>query len=63
MVGHSLGGGVAMQLAYQYPERAERVVLAEHGGGRGAVHPLLRAAAAARARTWVLPLSPAWSAG
>ena len=26
-VGHSLGGGVAMQLAYQFPERCERLVL------------------------------------
>ena len=26
-VGHSLGGGVAMQLAYQFPERCERLAL------------------------------------
>ena len=28
-VGHSLGGGIAMQLAYQFPERCERLVLVE----------------------------------
>ena len=31
-VGHSLGGGVAMQLAYQFPERCERLVLVDSGG-------------------------------
>jgi len=42
-VGHSLGGGVAMQLAYQYTERCARLVLVASGGlGRG-VTPLLRA--------------------
>jgi pimeloyl-ACP methyl ester carboxylesterase len=44
VVGHSLGGGVAMQLAYQFPERCERLVLVDSGGlGRG-VSALLRAA-------------------
>lgn len=32
IVGQSLGGGVAMQLAYQHPETAERLVLAGAGG-------------------------------
>ncbi len=32
MVGHSLGGGVAMQFAYQFPERCERLVLVSSGG-------------------------------
>ncbi len=46
VVGHSLGGGIAMQFAYQFPERCERLVLVASGGvGRG-VHPLLRLAAA-----------------
>ena len=31
-VGHSLGGGIVMQLAYQYPERCERLVLVASGG-------------------------------
>jgi pimeloyl-ACP methyl ester carboxylesterase len=44
LVGHSLGGGVAMQFAYQFPERAERLALVSTGGvGRG-VTPALRAA-------------------
>ena len=45
IVGHSLGGGVAMQLAYQFPERCERLVLVSSGGLGREVHPLLRAAA------------------
>jgi pimeloyl-ACP methyl ester carboxylesterase len=32
LVGQSLGGGVAMQLAYQFPERCERLVLVDSGG-------------------------------
>src|SRR5919199_4130552 len=45
IVGHSLGGGVAMQFAYQFPERVERLVLVSSGGLGHDVHPLLRAAA------------------
>ena len=45
IVGHSLGGGVAMQFAYQFPERCERLVLVSSGGLGREVHPLLRAAA------------------
>ena len=32
VVGHSLGGGVAAQFAYQFPERCERLVLVGSGG-------------------------------
>jgi pimeloyl-ACP methyl ester carboxylesterase len=32
VVGHSFGGGVAMQLAYQHPERCDRLVLVASGG-------------------------------
>ena len=32
VIGHSLGGGVAMQFAYQFPERCERLVLVSSGG-------------------------------
>jgi pimeloyl-ACP methyl ester carboxylesterase len=32
VVGHSFGGGVAMQFAYQFPERTERIVLISTGG-------------------------------
>ncbi|HEV3231190.1 MAG TPA: alpha/beta fold hydrolase [Candidatus Dormibacteraeota bacterium] len=43
VVGHSLGGGVAMQFAYQFPERLERLVLVGSGGLGQEVSPLLRA--------------------
>ncbi len=43
-VGHSLGGGVALQLAYQYPERVDRLVLVAPGGFGREVSVLLRAA-------------------
>jgi len=45
LVGHSLGGGVAMQFAYQYPEMIERLVLLSSGGLGPEVSPVLRAAA------------------
>jgi pimeloyl-ACP methyl ester carboxylesterase len=44
VVGHSLGGGVALQFAYQFPERCERLVLVNSGGLGRRVHPMLRAA-------------------
>jgi pimeloyl-ACP methyl ester carboxylesterase len=44
IVGHSLGGGVAMQFAYQFPERCERLVLVSSGGLGREVHLILRAA-------------------
>jgi pimeloyl-ACP methyl ester carboxylesterase len=43
-VGHSLGGGIAMQLSYQFPERCERLVLVDSGGLGRDVSLLLRAA-------------------
>ncbi|HVF03962.1 MAG TPA: alpha/beta fold hydrolase [Frankiaceae bacterium] len=43
IVGHSLGGGVAMQFAYQFPELCERLVLVDSGGLGREVTPLLRA--------------------
>jgi len=55
IVGHSLGGGVAMQLAYQHPELCERLVLVSSGGLGHSVSPLLRAAALPGSE-WVLPL-------
>ena len=45
LVGHSLGGGVAMQFAYQFPEIVERLVLVSSGGLGPEVSPVLRAAA------------------
>src|SRR4051794_5775108 len=54
-VGHSLGGGVAMQLAYQFPERCERLVLIDSGGLGSEVNMLLRMATLPGAE-FVLPL-------
>jgi pimeloyl-ACP methyl ester carboxylesterase len=45
IVGHSLGGGVAMQFFYQFPQRVERLVLVSSGGLGREVSPLLRTAA------------------
>jgi pimeloyl-ACP methyl ester carboxylesterase len=55
VVGHSLGGGIALQFAYQFPEYCERLVLVSSGGLGKEVHPLLRAAALPGAE-FVLPL-------
>ncbi|HEX3593132.1 MAG TPA: alpha/beta fold hydrolase [Pseudonocardiaceae bacterium] len=44
IVGHSLGGGVAMQFAYQFPEWCDRLVLVSSAGLGRSVHPLLRSA-------------------
>ncbi|GAA1933383.1 alpha/beta fold hydrolase [Nocardioides hwasunensis] len=43
VVGHSFGGGVAMQFAYQFPERTERLVLVGSGGLGPEVTPAIRA--------------------
>jgi pimeloyl-ACP methyl ester carboxylesterase len=45
VVGHSLGGGIAMQFMYQFPERCERLVLVSSGGLGREVTPMLRALA------------------
>lgn len=45
LVGHSLGGGVAAQFAYQYPHMVERLVLVSCGGVTKDVTPALRLAA------------------
>jgi pimeloyl-ACP methyl ester carboxylesterase len=44
LVGHSLGGGIAMQFAYQFPEMCERLVLVDSGGLGREVSFLLRLA-------------------
>jgi pimeloyl-ACP methyl ester carboxylesterase len=60
LVGQSFGGGVAMQLAYQFPERCDRLVLVSSGGLGREVALLLRALSLPGAEH-VLPLvcSPA----
>jgi pimeloyl-ACP methyl ester carboxylesterase len=44
IVGHSLGGGVAMQFTYQFPERTQRLALVSSGGLGADLHGILRAA-------------------
>ena len=43
IVGHSLGGGIAMTFAYNYPARVDRMALISSGGFGREVHPMLRA--------------------
>lgn len=45
LVGHSLGGGVAMQFFYQFPARVQRLALVSSGGLGHEVSPMLRTAA------------------
>lgn len=56
LVGQSFGGGVVMQMAYQYPERCERLVLVDSGGLGREVHPILRALAVPAAEQ-IFPLA------
>jgi pimeloyl-ACP methyl ester carboxylesterase len=44
VVGHSLGGGVAMQFFYQFPARVQRLALISSGGLGHEVSPMLRTA-------------------
>lgn len=44
VIGHSLGGGVAMQFAYQFPQMVERLVLVGAGGVTKDVNIALRLA-------------------
>jgi pimeloyl-ACP methyl ester carboxylesterase len=63
VVGHSLGGGIALQFAYQFPEYCERLVLVSSGGLGTEVHLMLRAAALPGSEL-VLPLiAPGWAIG
>jgi pimeloyl-ACP methyl ester carboxylesterase len=65
VVGHSFGGGVAMQFAYQFPQHTERIALVASGGLGRAVTPLLRAATLPGATTALrvaTALTPGWLA-
>lgn len=57
IVGHSLGGGVALQTAYQFPDRIDRLVLISSGGLGVEVAPILRAATLPGAQTVVAGLA------
>ncbi|RIL06338.1 MAG: alpha/beta hydrolase [Proteobacteria bacterium] len=58
LVGHSLGGGVVMQLAYQHPELCERLVLVGSGGLGREVSWVLRALTLPGAEYVIPPLFP-----
>jgi pimeloyl-ACP methyl ester carboxylesterase len=69
IVGHSLGGGVAMQFFYQFPQRTERLVLVSTGGLGHEVSPMLRTAVlpGASAALWLIAhprlVSALWQTG
>jgi pimeloyl-ACP methyl ester carboxylesterase len=60
IVGQSLGGGVAMQFAYQYPERCDRLVLVSSGGLGREVSWMLRALSLPGAELVLPVLAPAF---
>jgi len=59
VVGQSLGGGIAMQFAYQFPERVDRLVLVSSGGLGREVSWILRLLAAPGAEL-ALPVVAPW---
>jgi pimeloyl-ACP methyl ester carboxylesterase len=61
VVGHSLGGGIALQFAYQFPEYCERLVLVSSGGLGTEVHPLLRAGALPGSELVMPLIAPNWA--
>ena len=63
LVGHSLGGGIAMQFAYQFPEITERLVLVSSGGLGPEVSPVLRAAALPGAGLFIAATATAGRSG
>jgi pimeloyl-ACP methyl ester carboxylesterase len=57
IAGHSLGGGVALQTAYQFPERIDRLLLISSGGLGPEISYALRAATLPGADSVVAALS------
>lgn len=57
LAGHSLGGGVALQTAYQFPERVDRLTLISSGGLGPEISAPLRAATLPGADAVVAALS------
>ena len=55
MIGHSLGGGIALQFTYLFPERVNALVLVDSGGLGREVNLLLRAPTFPGSE-WVLPV-------
>ena len=60
VVGQSFGGGVALQFAYQFPERCERLVLVDAGGLGREVNWILRLATLPGAKYVMPALFPAF---
>jgi pimeloyl-ACP methyl ester carboxylesterase len=60
LVGHSLGGGIAMQFGYLFPERVERLVLVSSGGLGREVSVLLKAAVLPGAELVLPVLASRW---
>jgi pimeloyl-ACP methyl ester carboxylesterase len=59
LVGHSLGGGIAMQFFYQFPERCERLILISSGGlGREVSLPIRLAAVPGTGAVLALAANP-----
>ena len=63
VVGHSLGGGVAMQFAYQFPAHTERLALVSSGGLGEEVNVLLRAATLPGSELVLPIITKAWVTG
>ncbi len=53
VIGHSLGGAVAMQFAYQYPQMVERLVITSSSGVTKDVHALLRLVSVPVVNEWL----------
>ncbi|AXG15025.1 alpha/beta fold hydrolase [Intrasporangium calvum] len=60
LVGHSLGGGIALQLCYLFPERVDRLVLVSSGGLGRSVSPILRAATLPGAEVVIPVIASGW---
>lgn len=53
VIGHSLGGAVAMQFAYQFPQMIDRLVITSTSGVTKDVHALLRLASVPVVNEWL----------
>ena len=51
VVGHSMGGGIAMQMAYQFPERVERLALVSSTSPTSRPRPPLETSASRSTRS------------
>ncbi len=60
LVGHSLGGGIAMQFCYLFPDRVERLVRVASGGFGRSVNPLLRSATLPGAEWLLSVIASGW---